>query len=169
VETAKKMIKLLNKKGKSTKSAYAALDQFQDRQIGWFLFLSRTYGSNMSGFKNKYMFLPGADMFYQNLGHFVSALHSATNYSLTAATDWELLGEAIDETTGGWLIKPFYYGVEYTGRALNYMKELAEKTPEFFNDMGSALQTIITIMKWGSVAGGLYLLYGALKPEKAAR
>lgn len=33
----------------------------------------------------------------------------------------------------------------------------------------SGTEMLISILKWGSVAGGLYLLYGALKPEKAKR
>jgi hypothetical protein len=35
--------------------------------------------------------------------------------------------------------------------------------------IGSGLDTLITVLKWGSVAGGLYILYGALKPEKTKR
>lgn len=144
-----------------------AIQQFRDRQIRWFLFVSKTYGS--STFKGKYLFLPATDQFYQNLGHFISAVNSATNWAFTAKMEWELLGEAINETPGGWLLKPFYYGVEYTNKAIDFLKEMAKKTPEFFNDAGDALQTIITMMKWGSITGGLYLLYGALKPKKAGQ
>ena len=33
----------------------------------------------------------------------------------------------------------------------------------------SITEMMIAALKWGSVAGGLYLLYGALKPQKAKR
>lgn len=35
--------------------------------------------------------------------------------------------------------------------------------------VSSGTEMLITALKWGSIAGGLYLLYGALKPEKAKR
>jgi hypothetical protein len=44
----------------------------------------------------------------------------------------------------------------FVARTLTAAIEAASKTTE----------TIIALLKWGSVAGGLYLLYGALKPEK---
>ena len=43
----------------------------------------------------------------------------------------------------------------------------AEGLKSTLNAVGSGLDVLITMLKWGSVAGGLYLLYGALKPKKA--
>lgn len=168
LKTAWGLFERLGEAGKGGKRGplLDAITQFQDRQASWFQAVNE-YGSNT--FKGKYLFLPAADQFYQNLGHFISAVNSATNWAFTAKSEWELLGEAINETPGGWLLKPFYYGVEYTNKAIDFMKEMAKKTPELFNDVGDALQTIITMMKWGSIAGGLYLLYGALKPKKAGQ
>ncbi len=169
IKVASDLFEKLRKAGKADKAGplTTAVAQFHMRQADWFLWMNDTYGSNRSKFKGKYLFLPAADKFYQNLGFFISHVNSAANSALAARTAWELLGEAINETSGGFLIKPFYYGVQGTAAAIDIAKKMAAGAPEFFNDIGSGIETIITMMKWGSVAGGLYLLYGALKPEKS--
>jgi hypothetical protein len=147
-----------------------AITQFMNRKIDWMLYMSSNYGgttnSTGSSFKGKYLYLPAADKIFVWIGHFVSAMHSATNTALTSKTEWEILGEAIDETPGGFLIKPFYYGVQFTAAAVGAARELIEKIPGAANDVASGIQTLITLTKWASIGGGLYLLYGALKPDE---
>lgn len=167
IKTANKMAKDLQERNKPSGPVIQEISIFIQRQADWFLSMSETYGSNRSGFKGKYLFMPAADEFYQNLGFFISHVNAATNWSLDSKTEWELLGEAIDETAGGFLIKPFYYGVQGTAAAVEVAQNMIAGAPELFNDIGSAIETLTKIVKWGSIAGGLYLLYGALKPKKA--
>lgn len=56
------------------------------------------------------------------------------------------------------------------GRAANAVSSVVyEPLRDALKAATSATEMLITAMKWGSIAGGLYLLYGALKPEKAKR
>ena len=108
IKVASDLFEKLRKAGKADKAGplNTAVAQFHMRQADWFLWMNDTYGSNRSKFKGKYLFLPAADKFYQNLGFFISHVNSAANSALAARTEWELLGEAINETSGGFLRCP---------------------------------------------------------------
>ena len=92
---------------------------------------------------------------------------------LMIAHGYEALAEI--ESFKPWFIKmlpSFMIGMFVSiGRVVQRIIEIAGMTAEglksTLNAVGSGLDVLITILKWGSVAGGLYLLYGALKPEKA--
>lgn len=50
--------------------------------------------------------------------------------------------------------------------AAAWVSDLLGKT---LDEIGKGTQMLIAVLKWGSIAGGLYLLYGALKPKKAGQ
>lgn len=69
---------------------------------------------------------------------------------------------------------PFMIGI-FVGIAnvvqniIGIAKSIASGLNQGIKAAGSGMDKLITMLKWGSVAGGLYLLYGALKPKKAGQ
>ncbi len=151
----------LRQGGKSSAGINKAIAELQSEWGDWIVWVSDRYAGNL--YQNKYLFMPATDRITRAIDRYVISLSTGLWVEYNIENAWERLGWAIDNTLGGWIIKPFYITAGAIGSALVWIEthDLEDLMPDMPN-----IVAIADLMKWSTIGGGLLFLWWVLKPEK---
>lgn len=117
-------------------------------------------------FLGQYLYAGAVRDLFDILDRYAIEMSAAQWSAFNIKEPYEMMLEAIDETSGGWMIKWAFIGAYKTIKWLDDGLPLPDM-PYFGIPGLPPLGALGDIMKWATIGGGLFLLYWyVLKPKK---
>lgn len=146
---AKDVIAQMQAAGKDSWPVTKASSEMTNKYVNWYLATEQKYGTQK--FDGKYLYAPPVRDLFDIFDRFMINVSAAQWAGYNIESSYERMLQALDETTGGWLLK--------------WPIEAGYKTAEWIDKGLPGLPTIpdftwiAQVIKWGSIGGGLFLLY----------
>jgi hypothetical protein len=152
-----KVIEALQKAGRPTASVLKAQNRFLGDYREWMLGVIDKYGGQT--FQGKYLFAPAVRDLFAAISRYTLELATAQWAGFNIENAYERMIEVLDDTPGGSLIKwPF----EQAYAVADWISKGGIGVPPLIPDLGP----LVRLIKWGSILGGLGMLYWyVLRPK----
>lgn len=151
----------------SLQLAQKSLD-FATGYAGWYLDTSDKYGAQR--FKGKYLFMPAAFELNKLITGYVIWLSTIDWSAKNIESAYERGKWALDNTTGGSILKPFFISGYHLGKTIYHLPDYVEKSAGYLKELAKdTVETgalLWTITKWGTLGVIGYFIYRKIQERR---